>query len=94
MAAGGRILGFLDLGENPATVFQITLARLAQMHAAGGTRQQLSADAPLQRRHRAGDTGRRHAQAPRRRREALLLGDGGEDLHFLESVHGLCPSFG
>jgi hypothetical protein len=53
-----------------------------------GTREQLRANTLLQRRHRSGNAGRRQPQTPRRRRKTLLLGDGSEDLHFLETVHG------
>src|SRR5471032_2549267 len=58
------------------------------MHASGSACQQLSANAFFQRRHGPGHAGRRHPQTPGGRREALLLGDGGEDLHFVEAVHG------
>jgi hypothetical protein len=88
MTAGSGILRFLHLGENSPTVFQITQTRFAQMHAAGGTDQQLRTNSLLQPRHRPGHAGCRQTQAPRGSGEALLLGNDGEDLHFLEAIHG------
>ena len=87
VTARRRVLGFLHLGENSPTIFKITLARLAQMNAARGAREQLRTNTLLQRRDRARDTGGRHAQTPRGRRKPLILCDCGEDLHFLEAVH-------
>ncbi len=87
MAAGRRILGFLQIAQDPPTVLEKTLAGLAQVHIAGGAHQQWRADPLLQRRHRPRHAGRRQPQAPRRRRKPRCLGHGKENLHFLEPVH-------
>ncbi|MCY1450179.1 hypothetical protein D9M71_669640 [compost metagenome] len=82
------ILSFLHFSQNSSTVFQISLPRLAQINTARSAREQLRANALLQRRHRPGNAGGGQTQTPRCCGKALVLGDGGEDLHFLEAVHG------
>ncbi|MNP55192.1 hypothetical protein D3C76_1498120 [compost metagenome] len=88
MTARRRIFRFLYFAENSPTVFEIPLTRLTQIHTACGACQQRGADAFLQGCHRPGNARRRQTQTPRCRGKTLRLGDGREDLHFLEAVHG------
>ena len=82
-------VGLLDIGEDSPRAFEIARADVGQPHLPGGPLQQPRAEMLLQRgdqpRHRRG----RQPQLPRRRRKTAEIGDGDEDVHCFEAVHGI-----
>ena len=84
-----RAVGLLDIGENATRALEIARADVGQGHLSGGPLQQPRAEMLLQRRDQPRHRGRGQPQLSCRGREAAQIGDGDEDMHGFEAVHGI-----
>ena len=81
--------GAVDVLQNLLTAFQIEPAACREPQRSRGAQQQCQAELILELRDRSGDDRGRKLQTPRCFGEAAELGNGNEDPHCAEMVHGL-----
>ena len=84
---GHGVVGLVDFRDDAARIVQVALACFRHPHMARGAIKQFHAQPLLQRSYCARDGRRRHAEAARAGREALLLGHGHVDSHQVKAVH-------
>ena len=81
--------GAVDVLQNLLAAFQIELAAFRQTQRSRGAQEQCQAELILELRDRSGDDRGRKLQTPRCFGEAAEPGNGNEDPHGAEMVHGL-----
>jgi len=74
-------IGFVGLGHDPPCAFEISLAGIGRSDETRRAHEQLHAEPALERGDGSRHHGWRQREAPRRRRERLLLGDSDEHGH-------------